>query len=183
MIIIFHCNCNGKKKDESKNLELPDFTEKKFDLDSSINIMIPNSWDSIGYLFVPSYEYKYYVNLRSKEKKEGILVERLKFKIPTLKLTELAELYKNEIMTNPSYKKVHLLKDDFPVIDTKNTGILFYSILDKNETVYLSRVFFINTDSSNTLIDVETRNSDTSISYKWNEYIIKSIRINRNKTR
>ena len=32
-------------------------------------------------------------------------------------------------------------------------------------------------DSSNTLIDVETRNSDTSISYKSNEYIINSIRI------
>jgi hypothetical protein len=179
MIVIFLCNCNGaKRKEESKNWALHDFSVKKFDLDSSISIMIPNSWDSIGGLLSYSYEYKYYITLNSKEKGE-LLVQRLKFKNPLLQLSSLVEFYKHWVSSNPSYKNVRLLREDFPVIGSKKTGILFYSMLYKNEPVYLSKVFFINSDSSNTLIEVETRNSDTSISHKWNDHIVNSIRITK----
>ena len=62
------------------------------------------------------------------------MVQRLKFKIPPLELTQLADFYKNEITTTPVYKTVHLIKEGSFIIGGKTSEsyhIQFWKMMKK----------------------------------------------------
>lgn len=174
------CKTVSKKKVNENNVEenLIDYALKRFDLDSTLTIKIPNQWDSIGYLKFPSYEYKYYIELRPRTNlNERILVKRLRFNIPTVDLDELSHYYKNEMTTIPDYKNIHLQKDSLYLLKDKKAGDLLYSFLFKEKRIYESRTFLVNADSSITVIEIKTHDIDTSVSYKRILSILNSIEI------
>jgi hypothetical protein len=174
LFMISFCCCKENKKDTST---VDKISLQKLELDSSLWIKVPQSWDSVEKLKIPSYEYQYYKKLSSKVG-ESVEVKRLKFRNSNMDLQRLSEFFKNETVTTPSYRSIRLIKENSRSVNNIPTQSLIYSFLDNDKFKCLGRLFFINADSSRTIIEVKTCCSDTTTCYKRNERILNSVEIN-----
>ena len=89
--------------------------------------------------------------------------------------------YKNLITTIPSYKEIHLLKQDSLKSGGNSIGRLLYRAIDNGQVLYEGRFFYINADSSNTIGEIRTTNLDSTTALKEITNVLNTISLAKTK--
>lgn len=177
-LFVFFGKCSdSRRSNTNKSANCTDLRMMAFDIDSSLIIGLPKTWDSLAKLHFYNQEDIYYQSFFSRESKEHAIIRRVKFKNAEVDYSKLINYYENNILTTGYYSSLKRIDLEERKIGNRAVGIIDYSGKYELKPCIIHNMFYVNPDSSRTEVDIMTCDQDSLQAINRMRCIVESVEV------